>query len=90
MDRPTRLGPTECRRPAPVAGLPTPCDFFQRGYLKSLVYREKPRDLEDLKQKITDSCAFIEQEIIDRSLVEFRNRLEKCVEIGGGHIEHLP
>ncbi len=67
----------------------TPCDFFLRGYLKSLVYRQKPRDLEDLKQKITDSCAEIDQQIIDRSLVEFRIRLEKCIESDGGHIEHL-
>ncbi len=37
----------------------TPCYFFLWGYLKSLVYRQKPRDLEDLKQKITDTCAEI-------------------------------
>ncbi|MCP4476233.1 MAG: hypothetical protein GY821_17075, partial [Gammaproteobacteria bacterium] len=46
-----------------------------------------PNDVEDLKIKISAACASIEQEVIDRSLVEFKNRLGKCIEIGGGHIE---
>ncbi len=55
------------------------------------MYRQKPKDtVGDLKRNITEACASIEQEIIDRSLVKFKKRMEKVMVSGGGHIEHLP
>ncbi|MCP4492920.1 MAG: hypothetical protein GY820_37305 [Gammaproteobacteria bacterium] len=45
---------------------------------------------DDLKQKIADACAGIEQEIIDRSLAEFKKRMEKVIGSDGRHTEHLP
>ncbi|MCP4491774.1 MAG: hypothetical protein GY820_31375 [Gammaproteobacteria bacterium] len=81
-----RRGPIEWPPRSPDL---TPCDFFLWGYLKSLVYKEKPQGVEDLKIKISAACASIEQEVIDRSLVKYKNRLGKCIEIGGGHIEQL-
>ncbi len=55
------------------------------------MYRQKLKDtVDDLKQKMTDACASIEQEIIDRSLVECKKRMEKVIESDGGHIGHLP
>ncbi len=68
VDRPMR----PYRVAASVSGFDA-LRFLPLGHLKSLVYRQEPRDLEDLKQKITDSWADIEQHTIDRSLVKSGN-----------------
>ena len=81
-----RRGPTEWPPRSPDL---TPCDFFLWGYLKSVVYKEKPTDLAHLRQKIEQTCRETPQEMIDRSLVEFKNRLQKCVENAGDHIEQF-
>lgn len=65
----------------------TPCDFFLWGYLKSLVYAKKPATLPELKEAIKTSIAGIDSIIIDRSLVEFKVRMERVIAEEGRHIE---
>lgn len=81
-----RRGPIEWPPRSPDL---TPCDFFLWGFLKAKVYAQKPSTLEELKTLITSSIRDIDQEVIDKSLLEYRNRLEKCVEVGGAHIENF-
>ncbi len=66
-----------------------PCDPILWGYLKSVIYSQKPANLEDLKQKISLACQQIPQGMIDRALVEFKIRGLKCVENGVSRIEQL-
>ena len=70
-----------------------PLDFCIWGYVKSLVYSgEKPIDtVEELRQKII--MAFDEIKNKDQLCLNIRQsltrRIQCCVEMRGGHIEHL-
>ena len=48
----------------------------------------KPSTIPQLKSLIDHSVQEIGQDIIDRSLIEFKNRLQKCFEMDGRHIEN--
>jgi len=52
------------------------CDFFLWGYLKSKVYARKPRNIDELKNKIKEEIASIPLEVINRVVENIRNRLE--------------
>lgn len=66
----------------------TPLDFFLWGYLKQQVYKENFNDnIELLKQKIRDVISEINLVTIRKVYEEFRIRLEKCVDVGGYHVE---
>ena len=80
-----RRGPIEWPPRSPDL---TPCDFFLWGYLKSQVYAHKPSTSDELKTLIARSIHEIQQDVIDRSLLEYRKRLHKCMEAGGGHVEN--
>ena len=61
--------------PARSADL-APCDYFQRGYLKSLVYNDRPQTLEDLLNAIrTEITANKPLNMLERVDQSFRNRL---------------
>ncbi len=81
-----RRGPVEWPTRSPDL---TPLDFWLWGYLKSKVYEHRIEDVDDLKIKIREACANISQDMCKNSLGEFKNRMEKVIEIGGGHIEQL-
>lgn len=65
----------------------TPCDYFLWGYVKSVVYKQNPLDIEELKTKITEAMLSIPQEMINRSIENFEERMSKLLENGGSHIE---
>lgn len=67
----------------------TPLDFFLWGYIKDKVYATKPRDLDDLRQRIIHVCTDITPEIIRSSLENFYVRLGICQEVQGEHFEQL-
>ncbi len=48
----------------------TPVTFLW-GYLKPIVCKQKPKNIEDLKNEIAIASGTIEQEVIDRSLIQF-------------------
>lgn len=79
-----RRGPTEWPPRSPDL---TPCDFFLWGFLKSLAYAKKPQTLMELKAAIHDAVAGIDANVIDRCLCEFKARMERVLDVGGGHIE---
>lgn len=63
-----------------------PCDFFLWGYLKSIVYNDRPRTLEALKANIQASIQQIPVEMLERVHENFRKRLRQCVECEGRHL----
>jgi len=66
-----------------------PLDFFLWGYLKQKVFREKPANLEELKEKIVRECREINQNMRDNVIEEFNNRLYVCQVAEGKQFEHL-
>ncbi|GBM92799.1 hypothetical protein AVEN_182693-1 [Araneus ventricosus] len=70
--------------PAPSPDL-SPCAYFLWGYLKSKVYKNKPRTTEEL-------TAAIRQEIVAmtrRLMKNFWVRLQKCIDSKGRHLDDI-
>jgi len=44
---------------------------------------------EDLKQRLLEVWAALDQRIIDNAVAQWRQRLQACVQAEGGHFEHL-
>ncbi|XP_064469579.1 uncharacterized protein LOC135384303 [Ornithodoros turicata] len=65
----------------------TPCDFFLWGYVKSKVYSGQVSSLQQLKARIENAIRSLDIEILTRVFVEYRKRLQKCIDRRGHHIE---
>ena len=63
-----------------------PCDFFLWGYVKSKVYEHQPSTLEHLKAAITEEINAIPHNMLERVMVNFRERLQNCIDIDGRHL----
>ena len=64
-------------------------DFFVWGYLKEQVYATRPRDRDELKQRIREACARITPEMLRAAQRSFIERVNLCAARQGGHVEHL-
>ena len=62
------------------------CDFFLWGYLKSRVYINKPRDLEQLSANIRSEITNIPHPMLKKVFVNFVKRLEECKKLDGAHL----
>ena len=81
-------------RAGPVAWPPrspdlTPLDFFVWGYVKTLVYETAPQNINDLQERICNACATVTPAMLRSVRTELHRRLQLCIDVGGGHIEHL-
>jgi hypothetical protein len=65
------------------------CDFFLWGYVKSRVHEEKPRTLEELKSAIGKQTKKINQELLERAVANFRERLQMCILQNGHHLNYI-
>jgi hypothetical protein len=64
------------------------CDYFAWGFVKQLVYAEKPRDLDDLKRKIEEKFEQLSPAMLQKVFWQnFPRRLQACIDNGGGHVE---
>lgn len=67
----------------------TPLDFYLWGYVKDIVYTNRPTTPVDLKQRIRDAIANIPAVVLRSVIGNFQRRLELCLNENGGNIEHL-
>ena len=68
----------------------TPLDFFAWGFIKSQVYRsQRITRLSDLCQLIRDAVELISVDMLERVFDNLENRLVKCMDNDGRHIECL-
>lgn len=67
----------------------TPLDFFLWGYVKSMVYKTKPRDIVDLRRKITVAVRSVTPQMLENVRRHFYLRLGCCQDVQGTHFEHL-
>lgn len=65
------------------------CDFFLWGYLKSRVYANKPRWLQELKINIRQEIARVPKEVILRVMHNFPERLQMCDREVGRHLTDI-
>ena len=61
--------------------------LFLWGYVKDIVYRTKIRDINDLKQRITEAIATIDEALLQRTWQEIDYRLDVLRATNGAHIE---
>jgi hypothetical protein len=66
-----------------------PLDFYLWGYLKHVVYANRPENLNSLKNAIAATCAAIPHEVLHKVCSCWVNRLHLCVAERGQHFEHL-
>ena len=68
----------------------TPCNFFLWGLVKGLVYVPLlPKDVDELKARITEALATINNAMLERVWQELDYRLDVCHVTNGAHIERL-
>ncbi|KAJ4444019.1 hypothetical protein ANN_05808 [Periplaneta americana] len=56
----------------------TPPDFFVWGFVKDIVYSQKPRNIDDLRVKITQAFQQITPLMLQETLAELHHRYELC------------
>ena len=66
-----------------------PLDYFLWGHLKSVVYQNRPRNLDDLKDAIKTECQRISIETLNRVKDSFIKRIDACINAEGEQFEHL-
>ena len=64
-------------------------DYFLWEHLKSVVYQNHPRTLDDLKDVITTKCQRISTETLNRVKDNFTKRIDACINAEGEQFEHL-
>lgn len=79
-----RRGPIEWPPRSPDI---TPPDFFLWGAVKERVYAKQPQTMDELKQEIKVAVRGIPQELCRRVCHSVLLRVERCLEMNGGHVE---
>ncbi|CAH1956977.1 unnamed protein product [Acanthoscelides obtectus] len=67
----------------------TPLDFLLWSHLTSIVFTPQPESLDELRQRIFESCHDIPQHVFENVREEFEHRLYHCLANNGQHFEHL-
>lgn len=79
-------------RGGPIAWSPrspdlTPCDFFLWGHVKNIVYAQKIRNLDHLRERIIHAVSTVTKEMLQNVWAEVDYRLDVCRARNGGHVE---
>ena len=56
--------------------------------MQQRVYQTKVQDVNDLKRRLINVWADMQQSVIDDAIDQWRKRLQACVRAIGGHFEH--
>lgn len=65
----------------------TPLDFFLWGRIKEIVYKDRPKNLIQLKNRIREACEEIPADHVRNAVRRFKKNLIKCIENNGGSAE---
>jgi hypothetical protein len=65
----------------------TPMDFLLWRYVKDIVYKTKFRDINDLKERITDAIATVDKAMLERKWMEIEHRFDVLRATNGAHVE---
>lgn len=64
-------------------------DYFLWGYLKEKVYSRRLHTIPDLKMAIQEEIRAIPNDMIQRVMTNFRERLQQCIDTNGGHLRDV-
>jgi hypothetical protein len=67
----------------------TPPDYFLWGYLKQVVYSNRPQTIEDLKQNSEVAISNISQETLKKVVRNMVTRVNTCYAENGSYFQHL-
>lgn len=67
----------------------TPLDFFLWGYVKSLVYGNKPTTIDQLENNIIQTIGEIQPDLCNRVIQNWTSRIESCKRSRGGHLNDI-
>ena len=65
-----------------------PVDYKIWGVMQQRVHQTKVQDVNDLKRRLINVWADMQQRVIDDAIDQWRKRLHACVRARGGHFEH--
>lgn len=65
----------------------TPLDFFLWGVLKEKVYKTRPTNTEELRERIRQACAEITPNQLLNVMANIKRRYNKCIELNGDLVE---
>jgi len=67
------------------------CDFLLWGFMKEQVYSKEVNNREELLMRIHNVADIIRQtpNLLEKTWSSLHRRMEKCIEVNGGHIEQL-
>lgn len=65
----------------------TPLDYFLWGYVKSLIYKDRPDSTDNLKQRIIDVFQEIPTEMLHKTFCNLIKRVDVCIDNNGGHFQ---
>jgi len=65
----------------------TPYDYWLLGHVKTEVYSQKPANLDDLKDKISDLILNIPEENHQQAILAFPKRLQHCLDVNGAQLK---
>ena len=78
-----RRGPIEWPARSPDL---SPPDFFLWGYLKNIVYKDRPPNISALRERIEQACEDIDIDMCRRACENVVVRLKRCQELDGKQI----
>ncbi len=67
----------------------TPTDFFMWGYIKDMVYKDKPGSLAALKGSIVAAFHTLDASLCKKVCQSVPERLQLCIDAEGHQFEHL-
>ncbi|GFX96653.1 uncharacterized protein TNCV_244401 [Trichonephila clavipes] len=67
----------------------TPLDYFLRGYVKSLVYADKPQTLDHLEDNIRRVIADIRPQMLEKFIENWTSRLDYIRASGGSPMPEI-
>ena len=65
-----------------------PVDYRIWGKLQERVYRNRIRDVDQLKSRLIEEWEQFQQSVINEAIKQWRQRLRACIQACGGHFEH--
>jgi len=66
-----------------------PVNYKICGVMKDRVYQKKVKDVNELRERLVEVWAGLQQNVIDDAIDQWHRRLRACVRARGGHFEYL-
>ena len=90
----TKFGGRVISRNVPVGWTPRPCDltpldYFLWGYVKSIVYSNKPATIDELRTNIERESAAVSADLCLKIVKNWVQRLDICQRACGGHAKQI-